>query len=194
MVHWLLCDYGGVLSLPQDPTALARVAALVERPVDDLTAAYWRHRLPYDRGEVTAAQYWAAVVGATQRAEVVSRLVALDVASWTRPNRPVLAAARAARRAGISVAVLSNAPAEIARALDRLRWMAGFSPRLFSCDLRLAKPDAAIFATALTALGATPAEVVFVDDREENVTAARAVGLDARRFCGPEDLGALALS
>lgn len=189
---WLLCDYGEVLSLPQDPGALAKLAALTGREERGFSAAYWRHRLPYDLGNVVAATYWDAVLGTPVDPELLAALVALDVASWTRPNPAVLAAIDAVRATGVQTAVLSNAPADIARALDGAPWMAGFAPRLFSCDLRLAKPDIAVFAGALAILDAAAADVVFIDDRDENVAAARAAGLDARLYRGPEVFALLA--
>ncbi len=57
---WLLCDYGEVLCLPQPPAdrkALADAAAMGPRPWR-FWEAYWRHRPGYDRGDVTARDYW----------------------------------------------------------------------------------------------------------------------------------------
>ncbi|RMF83862.1 MAG: HAD family phosphatase [Nitrospirae bacterium] len=50
------------------------------------------------------------------------------------------------------------------------------------------KPEAAIFRAALEAAGVGPEEAGFVDDREEHVAAARALGIDAVRYTGPEAL------
>lgn len=44
--------------------------------------------------------------------------------------------------------------------------------------LRLAKPDAAIYAAFEGAVGARPSEIVFFDDLAENIAAARAAGWD----------------
>lgn len=48
-----------------------------------------------------------------------------------------------------------------------------------SCVVGLRKPDAAIFRLACERLGVAPEEAVFLDDMEQNVIGARAVGMDA---------------
>lgn len=63
--------------------------------------------------------------------------------------------------------------------------------------LRLAKPDAAIFRAFEREVGAAPGSIVFFDDLEENVEAARAAGWSAVRIdheaeTAPQIRGALA--
>lgn len=190
--RWLLCDYGNVLCLDQpadDRRTLAAAAGLCEWAFAD---AYWADREAYDQGLLTAAAYWAGVVGRPVAGGELERLVALDVASWTHPSAPALAAVEHARAAGWRTALLSNAPLEIARAAGRLPWLAAFSPQLFSCDLGRVKPDPSIFTAALERLGAAPGDVCFVDDRPANVEAARQCGMAALHYRQPSQLEALA--
>jgi len=53
---------------------------------------------------------------------------------------------------------------------------------LFDGEEGVAKPDARIFQLALTRLGVQPHEVVFVDDQERNVEAARRLGMYTVHF------------
>ena len=59
------------------------------------------------------------------------------------------------------------------------------------------KPDPAAYEEALGALGARPAETLFVDDKERNLVPARAMGIQVHRFTDPpalrEDLTARGL-
>ena len=41
---FLILDYGNVLTLPQAPEYLERMASLARQPLDDFVVAYWRHR------------------------------------------------------------------------------------------------------------------------------------------------------
>ena len=52
----------------------------------------------------------------------------------------------------------------------------------------VAKPDPAIFEIVVARSGRSPGELAFVDDRQDNVTAAVACGLDGILFTGAEDL------
>ncbi len=51
-----------------------------------------------------------------------------------------------------------------------------------SCWLGVAKPSRRIFELALALSQAEPSGVVFVDDREQNLAPARALGIHALRF------------
>lgn len=59
-----------------------------------------------------------------------------------------------------------------------------------SCHLGARKPDPDFYTALLGELDAAPGEVAFVDDREANVAAARAVGLHATVFAGADELRA----
>lgn len=78
-------------------------------------------------------------------------------------------------------ATASNYPRWIDDLADTL--LAGrFDEVVASCHLGARKPDAAFYEALLDRLGCTAGEVLFVDDREVNVEAARAVGIASHRF------------
>jgi putative hydrolase of the HAD superfamily len=62
--------------------------------------------------------------------------------------------------------------------------------RLSSCYLGLHKPDLAYYRRALDILDCAPERVLFIDDRTENVAAAREVGIQALLFEGEKKLRA----
>jgi len=59
---------------------------------------------------------------------------------------------------------------------------AHFRDVLVSGEERLVKPDPAIYALAIAWFGVNPARTLFVDDRADNVEAARAAGFQAVQF------------
>jgi putative hydrolase of the HAD superfamily len=185
---WLLCDYGEVLSQPQSESDFAAIAHSAGRHDDRFWADYWEHRPAYDRADITAADYWTAVIGRRHDVEPdqLEHLIALDVASWLHPNVASVQAARRAQDRGHRLAILSNAPIEVAAGIDGLDWLVPFAPRIFSCRIGAIKPEPEVFVAALDALDAQPDEVVFIDDRAANVIAARSLGLQAVVFENPE--------
>ncbi|WP_281268266.1 HAD-IA family hydrolase [Arthrobacter livingstonensis] len=52
----------------------------------------------------------------------------------------------------------------------------------------LAKPAAEIFDIALSRAGRSPQETLFIDDRDENLRAAEALGIQTHRFATAEGL------
>ncbi len=57
-----------------------------------------------------------------------------------------------------------------------------FDHVIASCDVKLIKPDPAIYLLALERAGCSPHESVFLDDREVNVRAAKSLGIQGIIF------------
>jgi putative hydrolase of the HAD superfamily len=182
--RWLLCDYGEVLSQAQGEAEVAAMAELSGVPVTSWHEVYWRHRGAYDRGVLDARAYWEATLEREIDGGLLDELVALDVRSWLHPAEAALEAAARATEAGLRLAVLSNAPHEVADGIDGRPWLGDFSPRLFSARIGITKPDPGIYQAALHALGAAPGDVWFIDDREANVEGAAGAGIHARHYRG----------
>ena len=62
-----------------------------------------------------------------------------------------------------------------------------FDGRVFcSAEFGVGKPEPAIFLRSAERLGLPPAEILFIDDKAANAEAARAVGMDALHYGGPQ--------
>lgn len=188
--EWVLFDYGGVLCRDQsvgDRRAI-EAAVGVEDP-DRFWAGYWSLRRPYDQGALSPADYWSRLVG-TDVGDRLDAIEAVDVASWSHPYEETLALARRLAGRGTRLALLSNCPEPMAVAIDGMSWTDIVPDRFYSCRLGLTKPDPAIYQKVLTALGARPQDVTFVDDRPPNVAAAAGLGMRALLFTDPATLAA----
>jgi len=189
-VDTVLFDYGQVLSNPPDPAAwvpLCSVTGLDEAP---LHASYWKFRDDYDRGVLTGRTYWDAVAantGITLNPAQVTELLAVDVDLWSSLNLPMVEWAARLQRAGVRTGILSNIGDCMAEGLiAKFPWLSGFDQCIWSYELLMAKPDPAIFLKAAEALHTAPANILFIDDREENVAAAAALGFQTVHFTSYE--------
>ena len=93
------------------------------------------------------------------------------------------------RAAGLRVYAISNWSADtfsVAHAM--VPELSLFDDRVISGEERMVKPDPEIFLLACRRFGVEPHEVLFVDDRPENVEAARAVGMTGIQFTGADAL------
>jgi putative hydrolase of the HAD superfamily len=186
---WVLFDYGNVICLPQPEPDVARLAQVAGYPVAGLLVPYWAYRLDYDRAALDVTSYWqqvAADLGGRFTEAQIAELSRLDAGSWLhlRPGSVDLVADLAA--AGARLAVLSNAPEDTAQAVAGLPVAGHFQHLMFSCYLKLAKPDPECFRAALAVLRAEPADVIFLDDRPDNVAGAAALGIRSARFTDPQ--------
>lgn len=178
---WIVFDYGGVLSLPQPESDAEAMARAVGAEPEAFKRGYWEHRLEFDRG-LSPHAYWSAVLGRPASHTEVARLVARDVASWAYPNEDTVALLGELLAAGRDVAMLSNAPVCVGEGLDELPWVAAIGHRFYSGRMGLVKPDREIYEELARGLGADPSEVVFIDDRQENVEGAERAGMTGVRF------------
>jgi putative hydrolase of the HAD superfamily len=188
----VILDFGDVISQPPDPTAITRMAAMFKLPADRFRSLYNAHRIAYDRGDVTAHQYWAEIALAAEielSADQVQQLRETDVVMWSRLNLSVLRWAEQLRFGGIKTAVLSNMHDDMVKHIRRnAMWARSFSCLILSSAIRMAKPDAEIFRHCLECLAVSPNEAMFVDDRESNVQAAQALGIKGIVANSPAEL------
>ena len=88
------------------------------------------------------------------------------------------------RCAGYGLYVLSNAAPSFHDYFPESYPDGTFNGIVVSCDEKLVKPDLRIYELICDRYDLTPEECIFVDDREENVEAARKIGMHAVTFEG----------
>ena len=88
---------------------------------------------------------------------------------------------------GKRIALLSNIPEDLATHYEGRHgsWLRHFEVVAFSCRIGLGKPDAAAYQWCCQSLGLTPDDILFIDDRAENVHAAAALGMRTHQFTTP---------
>ena len=185
-INAVLFDYGMVLSGPPDPTARQQMQRILGVNEESFQTAYWKHRDAYDRGALGGQTYWESVARDLAKqldATSLSRLIDADIALWTQPNLPMIEWAASLQRAGIKTGILSN----IGDAMEvgirtRFAWLAGFTHHTYSPRLGIAKPDSAIYRHAVEGLDAPADEILFIDDRQENILAAQSAGMVAIQY------------
>ena len=135
-------------------------------------------------GEVTAREFFKYVcveAEASSGCRIDIRRLAAAAAEGERLNQEMLTLVGEVRE-GAATALVTNNVAEAG-------WRATFPFELFdvvldSSETGLRKPDPAIYEELLRRLGRPAAEVVFVDDFEENLEPAEALGLRTIHFTG----------
>ena len=190
----VLFDLFGVIARHQLPGALGKMAARCHTPADAFTTAYWDCRPPYDAGRQSASEYWTAVLrrlSLSADADTIEELRLTDIDSWSRVDDRMVAYVLSLRDVA-EVALLSNIPSDHADAfLAAQPWLRRLDHVAFSGRIQTAKPDPAAFRHCVDALRAAPGDFLFVDDRAENVSAARAMGMNGHVFTGHDELAAV---
>jgi putative hydrolase of the HAD superfamily len=184
----IVFDYGDVLSYPEDPARYEKMGGICGLDPELLSRLYRAFRPDYDRGVIRGVEYWqriASSAGRTLNALQIRQLVKEDIRNTTELNPAMMEWTASLVAAGITLAILSNMTRDDMRQIARRRIRAAlrlFSIQLFSSEIGLVKPDDKIFRLCLAALGVSPAQILFIDDKAENVRAARKLGMHAFQF------------
>jgi len=188
----VILDYGKVLVRSPTPQEFSRMAEVLNVGFPLFYKLWEASRGAYDRSDFTAEEYWlklAEQCDTTVDDRQIDILRKLEVEIWLHADTAMLEWLSQLHAAGIKTALLSNMPTDLmTHVLNNLPWMQQFTFKTFSAEVRLIKPDPAIYRHTLEGLGIAAPEALFVDDRENNVQAARALGMHAIEFHSAEQL------
>jgi putative hydrolase of the HAD superfamily len=140
-------------------------------------------------GKLTDAEYWRAVaaeVGVSAPDDVEALHDSIGQ-TWVLDEQVLALVDRL--RARYRIAMLSNATDGLEALLTtRFQVADRFEVLGNSARLGVAKPDPAAFRAVLSQLGLKPEEVVFVDDRAANISAAAALGMHVIWYVNAREL------
>jgi putative hydrolase of the HAD superfamily len=189
VIQALILDFGEVLVRPQSAASLTGLAQLAGLDVAEFQRRYWRHRRRYDSGELSAGGYWALVLDAPIKTDLVARLADADARSWTSYREDMWTLAADFRAGGGRTALLSNGVPEVMARVRAERILSRcFDVVLVSYEAGCTKPDSRIYELCLHRLGVPASAALFVDDRRENVAAAERLGIQTLLFTGDADV------
>ncbi|MEU6865634.1 HAD family phosphatase [Streptomyces sp. NPDC046876] len=182
----VLFDMFGVIARLQSPASKAALHRVAGGDRDRFWEAYWTQRVPYDRGDVDGPGYWAAVfaqLGLPLDERLTADLIAADLTSWSEIDEEAVELLGTLADRGVTLGLLSNIPEELAVRYEATQpWLHRFAVRGLSCRIGSAKPEPAAYRWCIRELGLPAEEILFVDDRPDNVEAARELGLEGWVF------------
>jgi putative hydrolase of the HAD superfamily len=183
-----------VLTGPPDPAAYKQLLAITGLTSAQLDKYYWADRHAYDEGKLTGLAFWQKILADAKLKlypSAAEELSLWDARMWTTQNGDMLDWQQQLSQAGILTAILSNIGDSVLENMQReFTWLDRFDVLVWSYQLRMAKPEAAIFHHVLKQLGTQPEETLFIDDKSINVEAAEALGIRGLVFTTPVQLRA----
>lgn len=187
-IQAVVFDIGGVLMENIQEFYLPDLAREHGLDGDQLLRIGYRHGDAWGLGQASEEDYWRGILAdAGLPPDLLPALVA-RTETYVKPiaeTWTVVEALDARLRRGI----LSNTTWEWIRRIRAVVPLDDqFDPIVLSCDVGACKPGPAIYEHLLARLDLPPAAVLFVDDREENLSTAAAAGLEGVLFTGPASL------
>jgi len=188
-IRAVILDFGGVLLHLGDPEPHEELAREIGIPVGRLRYEIFDGPLSLaaQRGEISPDELWRELARRWNLPAEKANWLALRfwagvsvdfvLVNWLREIKSHY-------RTGL----LSNAWSDLRELLHRLGIADAFDVMVISAEEHLMKPDPAIYRLALERLGVQAEEAVFVDDREENVQAARSLGIHGIQYRSREQV------
>lgn len=88
----------------------------------------------------------------------------------------------------VHVALLSNIDPRLGKLIQSYGYYDPFDPYLLSYEIGVEKPDPKAFGILIKTLNVPPGDILFIDDKQENVDAAKKAGIDAILFKSEPEL------
>lgn len=195
MIHAVVFDYGGVISFPSPETVVERLASLGGLDVKTLETLMRKYRDIYDRGTCSGKDYYRLILEKAGMhyeeritEKILEEMACVDTEGWTHINPETVKLMEEVKNAGLKLGILSNMPGEFLNMARRTMPLFTLPDvGIFSCELGLIKPEAAIYRKLVETLGCKPEETVFFDDTRVNVETAQEQGIKAAVWKGPEE-------
>ena len=193
MIRAVISDLGRVVLWFDNNIFLRKLAARAGRPFEEVKPiVHGDLRLirEFDGGAVTTREFYERVTGAVGAAMTYGEFYEIynDIFSLNTPAVDVLARVKGV---GYRILLLSNTDPErfgfVRRRFPEILFFDGY---VLSYELKLLKPDPAIYLAAARMAGVPPGQCVFIDDVEENVKGAVAAGLVGVQYRPETDLEA----
>ncbi|WP_030148902.1 HAD family hydrolase [Mycetocola saprophilus] len=186
-------DYGDVISLPQNAEDFARTVELTGVDAETLLPPYWKHRAPLDQGTISVLEYWRLIadeLGTHWDDARIQEIWISDFRSWLSVDPAVFAIIRELSEGGTRLALLSNAGADFGGYFRHGPLAGYFDEFVVSGEIDMIKPNHDIYVHTLNLLGIDADRMVFIDNKEENISAARELGITGHVYTSPGSLRA----
>lgn len=180
MIRAVVFDWGGVLIDDPAPAIVTECSKVLGVSEDSFVAARDLYLPEFDTGSITEKEFWDKVCGeldvppptpATLWGDVFQQVYSprADVFGWASKlyeNDYVVGLLSNTEEPNMNVFVAQNYPM--------------FTFTMFSCAEGVRKPEQEIFKRAESNAGVPAASILYLDDKEEYVEAAREAGLESQ--------------
>jgi HAD superfamily hydrolase (TIGR01509 family) len=175
-IQWVIFDLGGVILNFKGSFGGLSSALGIAQPL--LEQSYYRHADLAACGMISTAEFWKRILNDVQP---VNGAAIADYEEFWTDNFAAIPETHALLRelsGRYRLGIMSNTEFGVyERALRKGHIpTVPFEIVIKSCDVGIVKPDQRIYQIAQDQTGVTPGEILFIDDRPENVKAAQAQG------------------
>ncbi len=182
MIKAIILDWGGVLidnPVPGFMAYCSKYFEVLEKTFIENTAKFYKD---FAKGKITENIFWKNICLSLNVAEpAVDSLLSEAFSCVYSEKNEVISLVSSLKNKGYKIALLSNTEMPMVD-FFREKNYGFFDLTVFSCVEGVIKPDTKIYEITLDRLKTKPSESVFIDDKEENIDAAKNLGINTILF------------
>lgn len=183
MYHAIGFDWGGVMSGPAGDTFDKQMSDLLETSLEEYSDTYNRHRHDFDDGRIDTVTLWNRVAKELGKTEKIDAMLELQSSrDGVVLNQGIVDLVQTISKKGLKLGLLSNNTVENGRKIRQLPIMSIFDVIQISGEVNVSKPDVRAYELFCKSMALEPAEIIFIDDDEQNSAVARSCGMTAVKF------------
>lgn len=194
MIKAVIFDFGNVISYANTGDCALEMERMTGVPAVVYRSVYDEFRKDFDRGLITGAQLYAKTLSHNGYEELarnealMKRIALMDLESWKAVRDDVTDWGLSLQKQGYKLGILSNMPFEFLELYEKdIKLFTHADHAVFSCRVKIIKPEKEIYLEVLRGLGVKPEEAVFFDDVQENIDAALSLGIHGKLWTGLEN-------
>lgn len=186
----IVFDFGGVMTKEPDREAVVKfIRESLNLSREEFERANLEKKQALKEGK-TDSQYW--IEYARKKGIMLdpnwSDSLLLSMKRAINANDEMFALVKSLKAEQVTVGMLSNIDQRYAKINETFGYYELFDPCLLSYEIGVDKPNPQAFAILLERLKLPAKEIVFIDDKKENVEAAKNLGIDAILFESTDQL------
>ena len=190
-IKWIIFDLGGIIILETSDLINNKIADILNIPDEKLKETAGKLHRQITAGAITLLEMYSIITKELSIHISANILLEEHLKQFrmlaTKHNAGVVDFIKTLKNV-YKVACLSNLELEIADICRETKLFNYFDRAFLSTELKMQKPDLNVYLKVLDELECKPNEIIFTDDRIENVNAANKIGIHALHYSNLEQL------
>lgn len=188
MIKAVIFDHGGVLVDNAAPGMMAHYAQELNVSPENFAEVFSKYTLDWQKGQLSEDEFWDKMTTDLKVSKpTVESLWLYGFLKNYKEKDAIFALIKNLKQHDYKIALLSNTEIPIMNHIKK-QSLPHFDLFVYSCEIGMRKPDREIYDYTLSNIKVNPEEAVFIDDREENIAAANALGMHGILFESPEQV------
>jgi epoxide hydrolase-like predicted phosphatase len=188
MIKAVIFDWGGVLIKHPKARLIAYFSNALGAAEEAYNPIYEKFLPEFEKGMISEDTWWKNVCSELGVKKPDNQSLWGEAFRHSyNPIKEMFSLASLLKEKGYKVALLSNAELPSMHYFYEQQYDM-FDVTVFSCAEGMRKPEKRIYEIALERLGVKPNEAIFIDDKQENIDAAKELGIYGILFVNPDQV------